>query len=200
MHLIESINHQTIDSSRHNSQLPQCFTLKMKIANNHMETVAQMLLDTSECKWAGLGARDSLRLEAGMCLYGHDIDATTSPIEANLAWVICSYSTVFLFLPHVRSKGASERGRIFGQRAYFKRIGWWMFEEACWVGGGWSSSAWRCWDYKRGCRYWFVHPLLLTSRKCDERVSFTNVETEYRHGLYPPSTPQIQYTGGDARA
>ena len=36
----------------------------------------------------GLGARDSLRLEAGLCLYGHDIDATTSPIEAGLAWSI----------------------------------------------------------------------------------------------------------------
>jgi aminomethyltransferase len=36
----------------------------------------------------GLGARDSLRLEAGLCLYGHDIDATTSPIEANLIWAI----------------------------------------------------------------------------------------------------------------
>jgi aminomethyltransferase len=36
----------------------------------------------------GLGARDSLRLEAGLCLYGHDIDTTTSPIEANLAWSI----------------------------------------------------------------------------------------------------------------
>lgn len=36
----------------------------------------------------GLGARDSLRLEAGLCLYGHDIDQTTSPVEANLAWSI----------------------------------------------------------------------------------------------------------------
>ena len=36
----------------------------------------------------GLGARDSLRLEAGLCLYGHDIDETTTPIEADLAWAI----------------------------------------------------------------------------------------------------------------
>lgn len=36
----------------------------------------------------GLGARDSLRLEAGMCLYGHDIDEATSPVEGNLAWAI----------------------------------------------------------------------------------------------------------------
>jgi aminomethyltransferase len=37
---------------------------------------------------AGLGARDSLRLEAGLCLYGHDIDETISPVEADLAWSI----------------------------------------------------------------------------------------------------------------
>lgn len=37
---------------------------------------------------AGLGARDSLRLEAGLCLYGNDIDDTTTPVEAGLAWTI----------------------------------------------------------------------------------------------------------------
>jgi aminomethyltransferase len=36
----------------------------------------------------GLGARDSLRLEAGLCLYGHELDVTTSPVEANLVWSI----------------------------------------------------------------------------------------------------------------
>ncbi len=36
----------------------------------------------------GLGARDTLRLEAGLCLYGHDIDETTTPVEAGLAWTI----------------------------------------------------------------------------------------------------------------
>ena len=37
---------------------------------------------------AGLGARDSLRLEAGLCLYGNDMDETVSPVEAGLAWLI----------------------------------------------------------------------------------------------------------------
>ena len=46
------------------------------------------LLDEPEVVPAGLGARDSLRLEAGLCLYGNDIDELTSPIEADLAWVI----------------------------------------------------------------------------------------------------------------
>lgn len=39
-------------------------------------------------RWAGLGARDSLRLEAGMCLYGHDLDDSTTPVEAALGWVV----------------------------------------------------------------------------------------------------------------
>jgi aminomethyltransferase len=48
----------------------------------------QLLLANPEVKPIGLGARDSLRLEAGLCLYGHDIDETTSPVEADLLWSI----------------------------------------------------------------------------------------------------------------
>jgi aminomethyltransferase len=48
----------------------------------------QALLSDPEVKPVGLGARDSLRLEAGLCLYGHDIDETTSPVEAGLLWSI----------------------------------------------------------------------------------------------------------------
>lgn len=50
--------------------------------------VARALLAHEDCEPAGLGARDSLRLEAGLCLYGNDIDQTTSPIEASLIWAI----------------------------------------------------------------------------------------------------------------
>jgi len=52
------------------------------------ETVAQALLAQPQVLPIGLGARDSLRLEAGLCLYGNDIDTTTTPIEASLAWAI----------------------------------------------------------------------------------------------------------------
>jgi aminomethyltransferase len=54
----------------------------------HAAAFAQALLAHAEVKPIGLGARDSLRLEAGLCLYGHDLDPTTSPIEADLAWTI----------------------------------------------------------------------------------------------------------------
>jgi aminomethyltransferase len=50
--------------------------------------LAEALLAQAEVKPAGLGARDTLRLEAGLCLYGHDIDTSTSPIEAGLQWAI----------------------------------------------------------------------------------------------------------------
>jgi len=49
---------------------------------------ADMLLAMEEVAPIGLGARDSLRLEAGLCLYGHDIDTSTSPVEADLGWAI----------------------------------------------------------------------------------------------------------------
>ncbi len=49
---------------------------------------AEKLLAEPEVRPIGLGARDSLRLEAGLCLYGHDIDTTTDPIEAGLLWSI----------------------------------------------------------------------------------------------------------------
>jgi aminomethyltransferase len=52
------------------------------------EALARELLKQPEVKFAGLGARDTLRLEAGLCLYGHDIDAHTTPVEAGLAWAI----------------------------------------------------------------------------------------------------------------
>lgn len=54
----------------------------------HAPAIARRLLQHAAVEPAGLGARDSLRLEAGLCLYGHDIDAMTTPVEAGLGWVI----------------------------------------------------------------------------------------------------------------
>ena len=61
---------------------------EISINTDEAEDMAQLLLGEDGVRPAGLGARDSLRLEAGLCLYGADIDATTSPIEAGLQWAI----------------------------------------------------------------------------------------------------------------
>lgn len=58
------------------------------VAADQAEALAKLLLAHAHVKPIGLAARDSLRLEAGLCLYGHDLDTTTSPIEAGLAWTI----------------------------------------------------------------------------------------------------------------
>lgn len=73
--------------------------------------LAKALLDQPDCLPIGLGARDSLRLEAGLCLYGNDIDTTTSPVEASIEWGIQKVR---------RSGGAREGGfpgasRILGE-------------------------------------------------------------------------------------
>ncbi|MBW8318530.1 MAG: glycine cleavage system aminomethyltransferase GcvT [Arenimonas sp.] len=61
---------------------------EISVPANKAEELARILLDHPDCEPIGLGARDSLRLEAGLCLYGNDIDTTTSPIEAGLEWAI----------------------------------------------------------------------------------------------------------------
>ncbi len=61
---------------------------EISVPSHAAANVAKALLDQSEVQPIGLGARDSLRLEAGLCLYGSDIDTTTTPVEANLAWVV----------------------------------------------------------------------------------------------------------------
>lgn len=61
---------------------------EISLKNADVEALATLLLGDERVKPIGLGARDSLRLEAGLCLYGHDIDETTSPIEADLKWSI----------------------------------------------------------------------------------------------------------------
>ncbi|MCY0150008.1 glycine cleavage system aminomethyltransferase GcvT [Hoeflea sp. G2-23] len=75
------------------------------------DRIARLLLSDERVAPIGLGARDSLRLEAGLCLYGNDIDETTTPVEANLKWAI----------QKARRKGGEREGgfpgaeRILGQ-------------------------------------------------------------------------------------
>ena len=61
---------------------------EISVPDAQARAFCEALLAMEEVAPIGLGARDSLRLEAGMCLYGHDIDTTTSPVEGNLGWAI----------------------------------------------------------------------------------------------------------------
>ena len=61
---------------------------EISIPAEQAERLAKKLLEDGDVLPIGLGARDSLRLEAGLCLYGHDIDTTTTPVEAALEWSV----------------------------------------------------------------------------------------------------------------
>ena len=61
---------------------------EISVSAEQTEMLAKALLAEPEVKPIGLGARNSLRLEAGLCLYGQDIDATTNPVEAGLGWAM----------------------------------------------------------------------------------------------------------------
>jgi aminomethyltransferase len=61
---------------------------EISVPAEQAEALAKALLENSDVLPIGLGARDSLRLEAGLCLYGHDIDTTTTPVEGALEWSI----------------------------------------------------------------------------------------------------------------
>jgi aminomethyltransferase len=77
---------------------------EISLPASHAETVARALLANGDVAMIGLGARDSLRLEAGLCLYGSDLDATTTPVEAGLEWSI----------QRVRRAGGSRAGNFPG--------------------------------------------------------------------------------------
>ena len=61
---------------------------EISMPGEHAETIANVLLEQEEVIAIGLGARDSLRLEAGLCLYGHELSEEISPVEAALRWAI----------------------------------------------------------------------------------------------------------------
>lgn len=61
---------------------------EISLPNKLVEKFCKKLLEDKDVKLIGLGARDSLRLEAGLCLYGHDLDPKTTPIEGSLSWAL----------------------------------------------------------------------------------------------------------------
>lgn len=61
---------------------------EISVPADKADALARLLLANDDVEWVGLGARDSLRLECGLCLYGHDLDETTTPVEASLLWGI----------------------------------------------------------------------------------------------------------------
>lgn len=68
--------------------------LQISIPSEKIVHVADSLLGVEDVKLAGLGARDTLRLEAGLCLYGNDIDEDTTPVEGALFWTVGNSFTV----------------------------------------------------------------------------------------------------------
>ena len=85
---------------------------EISIPNDQAEALTSALLDHPDVLPIGLGARDSLRLEAGMCLYGHDIDTTTTPVEGNLIWSI----------QKSRRTGGARAGGFFGSEAILAQL------------------------------------------------------------------------------
>lgn len=85
---------------------------EISVEPEHCEELAEKLLCNDVVQPIGLGARDSLRLEAGLCLYGHDIDETTSPIEANLLWA----------LSRSRRVGGTRAGGYLGANVITKQL------------------------------------------------------------------------------
>lgn len=85
---------------------------EISIPGEHAERITRLLLAENEVEWIGLGARDSLRLESGLCLYGHDIDQTTTPVEASLLWAISK----------VRRTGGERAGGFPGAEIILEQI------------------------------------------------------------------------------
>ncbi len=85
---------------------------EISLAPDRVGDVAEALLSDPDVLLIGLGARDSLRLEAGLCLYGADLDAATTPVEAGLAWAI----------PAVRRRGGARAGGFPGAEIVLDQI------------------------------------------------------------------------------
>ena len=85
---------------------------EISLPASHAEALARELLKNSNVAMIGLGARDSLRLEAGLCLYGSDLDTTTTPVEAALEWSI----------QKARRTGGSREGNFPGAQTILHQL------------------------------------------------------------------------------
>ena len=85
---------------------------EISLAAKDSEKLAKLLLSNIEVEWVGLGARDSLRLEAGLSLYGHELDIHHSPVESSLGWA----------LSKVRRTGGEREGNYLGFETIMKHI------------------------------------------------------------------------------
>ena len=85
---------------------------EISVAASKAEKLARLFLETACVELAGLGARDSLRTEAGLCLYGSDFDEKTTPIEAAVEWAI----------PKVRRRGGARAGGFPGADVVLQQL------------------------------------------------------------------------------
>jgi aminomethyltransferase len=85
---------------------------EISVPAEQAEQLAKLLLEDADVLPIGLGARDSLRLEAGLCLYGHDIDTATTPVEAALEWSI----------QKSRRAGGARAGGFFGAETILHQL------------------------------------------------------------------------------
>ena len=85
---------------------------EISVPSDIAREIAEALLENTDVELTGLGARDSLRLEAGLCLYGSDIDETTTPIEAGLTWA----------MQKSRRRGGDRAGGFPGAAALLQQI------------------------------------------------------------------------------
>ena len=85
---------------------------EISVSNQDAESLADILLSSEEVEWIGLGARDSLRLEAGLSLYGHELDTNHSPVESSLNWA----------LSKVRRLGEEREGNYLGDNIILKQL------------------------------------------------------------------------------
>ena len=85
---------------------------EISLAAKDSEELAKLLLSNIEVEWVGLGARDSLRLEAGLSLYGHELDIHHSPVESSLGWA----------LSKVRRTGGEREGNYLGFETIMRHL------------------------------------------------------------------------------